>query len=264
MKADPEPRGSVPAAGTPSVSPAAIPPFPITIWDILLIAACGTVFIVLGAVGLGWLARSGQTGSTAWPAFDPTYAVLALEAVAIVASVYLFANLRRQLSWADIGLRPMTARQIRRAVIVGLFCFVVVTPILAGINALMNQPVISPQAPFVVGRDGFTWSRFLLMLALGGMIVPFAEELFFRGLVYTWMRGRLGVGSSVFASALVFGLAHVVFPMVAVGAFLVGLALALVYERNGTLWAPVAVHAVFNTLNLSVMFAGSAYIEAIT
>ncbi len=264
MKADPEPRGSVPAAGMRSPAAAAKPTFPITVWDILLIAVSGVAIIVLGVLLLGWLAPSGQVGGTGPLGIDPTYLVLALEAVAIVASVYLFAGLRRRLSWADIGLRPVTPRQIRRAVIVGLLCFAVVTPVLAGFNALMNEPVISPQAPLVVGRGGFTWTRFLLMLALGGMIVPFAEELFFRGLVYSWMRGRLGVGSSVFASALVFGLAHAVFPMVAIGAFLVGLALAFVYERNGTLWAPVAVHAVFNTLNLSVMFAGSAYIEAIT
>lgn len=264
MKADPEPRGSVPAAGMRSPATAAKPAFPITVWDIVAITVCIVAFIVLGVLLLGWLAPSGRVGGTGLPGFDPTFAVLALEAVAIVVSVYLFAGLRRRLGWADVGLRPVTARQIRRAVIAGLLCFAVVTPVLAGFNALMNEPVISPQAPLVVGRDGFTWTRFVLMLALGGMIVPFAEELFFRGIVYTWIRGRLGVGSSVFASALLFGGAHAVFPMVAIGAFLVGLALAFVYERTGTLWAPVVVHAVFNSVNLSVMFASSVYIDAIT
>lgn len=264
MTANPGSTGSVPAGGTRPVAAAPSPAFPITIWDILLIAVCGILLIVLGVVALGWLAGSGQNSASTSPTFDSTYAVLALEAVAIIASIYLFARLRRRLSWADIGLRPATASQIRRAIIVGLLCFVVVTPVLAGFNALMNEPIVSPQAPLVVGQGGFTWARFIIMLALGGMIVPFAEELFFRGIVYTWMRGRLGIWSSVFASALVFGVAHAVFPMVALGAFIVGLALAFVYERNGTLWAPVVVHAVFNTVNLSVMFAGSAYIEAIT
>ena len=153
MEDDPEPRGSVPAAGSPLPTAAAKQAFPITIWDILFIAVCGSFIIALGVLVLSWLAPSGRVGGPGSPSFDPTYAVLALEAVAIISSVFLFAGLRRRLGWADIGLRPVTRRQVRRAVIVGLLCFVVVTPVLAGFNALMNEPIISPQTPLVVGHS---------------------------------------------------------------------------------------------------------------
>lgn len=234
---------------------------PVTFLDIVLMAVGIGVLLVTGAGLLTLLANRG--GPEAAPPFDLTYAVLILEAAAIIASIALFAKWRRRISWSDLGLRPATLAQIRRAVVAGILCYIVVTPLLAGFNALLNEPIASPQAPFVVGQSGITVVRVALMLALGGLLVPFAEELFFRGVLYSWLRGRWGVGWSVFASAAVFGAAHAAFAMVAVGAFLVGVVLAVTYERSRTLWVPVTVHAVFNSVSLSVMFLGSAYIDTI-
>lgn len=236
--------------------------FPVTLWDIVFMVLLAAAVVLSGTIGLGWLASSGEEAGRGG-AFDLIYGVLALEVVAIFAAVSLFAKRRRRLSWADIGLRPPSGRIVRRAIIGGLLCFVVLTPIMAGVSSLLGEPGVSPQAPFVVGQ-GFTVPRYIAILLLGGGLIPLAEEVFFRGIVYQWMRKHWGPAASVMASAVVFGAAHAVFPLVAITAFLVGLVLALVYERSGTLWASVIVHAVFNSVSLSVMFLGSAYIEAIT
>lgn len=236
--------------------------FPVTLWDIVCMVLLAAAVVLSGTIGLGWLVSSGEEAGRGG-AFDLIYGVLALEVVAIFAAVSLFAKRRRRLSWADIGLRPPSGRIVRRAIIGGLLCFVVLTPIMAGVSSLLGEPGVSPQAPFVVGQ-GFTVPRYIAILLLGGGLIPLAEEVFFRGIVYQWMRKHWGPAASVMASAVVFGAAHAVFPLVAITAFLVGLVLALVYERSGTLWASVIVHAVFNSVSLSVMFLGSAYIEAIT
>lgn len=75
--------------------------------------------------------------------------------------------------------------------------------------------------------------------------VPLAEELLFRGVLYTWLR-RWGVAVAVAASSLTFGLLHglgVTFFTTTV----VGVICAFAYERSGSLWTAVVAHAMTNT-----------------
>lgn len=86
----------------------------------------------------------------------------------------------------------------------------------------------------------------LLLVISGGLLVPLAEEFLFRGLLYTYLR-RWGVLVAVSVSAVIFGLLHlsvVQFPL----HILSGVVLALLYERSGSLWPSVAMHATYNTL----------------
>lgn len=82
------------------------------------------------------------------------------------------------------------------------------------------------------------------------IFAPLAEELIFRGLVYTrFKRGlpqrRMGVFAAALISAVIFGALH--------GTLLqlfytvpMGLLLCFVYDRYGSLWASVLVHMAFN------------------
>ena len=47
----------------------------------------------------------------------------------------------------------------------------------------------------------------LPLLVTVGLLVPLAEEVIFRGVLYSWLR-RWGVALAVVVSALVFGLFH--------------------------------------------------------
>ncbi|HXF82450.1 MAG TPA: CPBP family glutamic-type intramembrane protease [bacterium] len=85
---------------------------------------------------------------------------------------------------------------------------------------------------------------FLLVCAL----VPVAEELFFRGFVYGALR-RWGVAAAALLSALFFAAVHnqiVHFLPI----FALGLILALLYERTGSLLPAMLVHAVNNVVAL--------------
>lgn len=97
-------------------------------------------------------------------------------------------------------------------------------------------------------------------LVLAAVFAPLAEEAFFRGMLYPALAGRLGVRAGIVLTALPFALLHAVEDLVEgdlAGAALVvglilplGLLLAWVYHRRGTLAAPVLVHAVFNLLGV--------------
>ena len=77
------------------------------------------------------------------------------------------------------------------------------------------------------------------------LLAPVFEELLFRGFLYRALRDLLTPGGAMVASALVFALIHLqpgnLLPLAALG-----FVLAWLYERSGTLWAPILVHATWN------------------
>ncbi len=77
------------------------------------------------------------------------------------------------------------------------------------------------------------------------VLAPFCEEVLFRGLIFPALKRKIGTGLAMGISAGLFALVHwhiQTFPPL----FLLGLGLAYLYQRTGTLAAPITLHAVFN------------------
>jgi membrane protease YdiL (CAAX protease family) len=94
-------------------------------------------------------------------------------------------------------------------------------------------------------------------LVLNGVVtvtlVPFAEELFFRGLGVRAL-GVLGGAVAVVATALAFALAHAI--VVALpGLFVFAAGLAWVRLRSASVWPGVVAHGVYNALVLALAVA---------
>lgn len=88
-----------------------------------------------------------------------------------------------------------------------------------------------------------------------GILAPMAEELAFRGLVYRRIRDYIDVKWAIIISSVLFGLYHgnvVQF----IYSSLLGVLLAVVYERYKTLWAPIVAHMAANTFSCIMEFAG--------
>jgi membrane protease YdiL (CAAX protease family) len=84
----------------------------------------------------------------------------------------------------------------------------------------------------------------VLVLVVGA---PVVEELFFRGLLLSALRHRLGAWWGAVLSSILFGLAHfepLQFPVLA----LFGLVLAALKLRTGRLGPNICAHAAFNAL----------------
>lgn len=78
---------------------------------------------------------------------------------------------------------------------------------------------------------------------------PVAEELIFRGCLYGMLRQVAGRLTALVVSSIVFAAIHGHVPSIP-GLLLLAAGLALLYERTGSLWAPVMVHAAFNALSI--------------
>ena len=84
----------------------------------------------------------------------------------------------------------------------------------------------------------------LAVVALA-LVGPLVEELLFRGLLTAAFRRRFGPIRTALLTAALFALAHVL-PRVIPPIFILGLALALVYERVGSTLPGILVHCLYN------------------
>ena len=84
------------------------------------------------------------------------------------------------------------------------------------------------------------------------LIGPLSEEIFFRGFLFPAMNKRWSLFPSALFSGFLFSLVH--FSIVVIISFtLLGMMLAYLYKKTGSLWASVACHAVFNGISVTLM-----------
>ncbi|NLJ37089.1 MAG: CPBP family intramembrane metalloprotease [candidate division WS1 bacterium] len=122
-------------------------------------------------------------------------------------------------------------------------------------QGLMNQslPVASPVMQ--LGMDLLERQdplSVVLYLALLGLAAPLVEELIFRGFVYAGLRRYLPPFTAVIISAGVFALMHLN-PMALVQLVVMGIILAVLYERSRSLIPCIVCHAVNNILAFAVI-----------
>ncbi len=85
------------------------------------------------------------------------------------------------------------------------------------------------------------WQAALYFLA-GGLLAPVAEEVFFRGLIYGFLR-RWGIAVALLMSMAFFVLAHSTGGSLPIPQVVGGIIFALAYELEDNLMVPVLIHA---------------------
>lgn len=83
------------------------------------------------------------------------------------------------------------------------------------------------------------------------LVGPIAEEMLFRGLIFTRLSRGLGITASVIASAVIFGIAHGNIVWTIYTAVL-GVILAVIYIYTRSIICPILVHSSFNLANYVV------------
>ena len=107
--------------------------------------------------------------------------------------------------------------------------------------------------------DGFVAALAFSLAAI--VVAPVAEEFFFRAFFYRALRNRLRVWSACLITSVVFAALHLQYvatPLVFVIIVLFAVGTCLVYEATGSLFAVIAIHAIFNTLATAGTDAGYA------
>jgi uncharacterized protein len=98
---------------------------------------------------------------------------------------------------------------------------------------------------------GVFWGSLFVIIC----IVPYVEELLYRGFLHTWLRNFLPRIVVIILNATLFAFAHFSFGQgsanfeIVGGLLIFSLFLDFLYERERTLWAPYFAHVCFNAVS---------------
>jgi membrane protease YdiL (CAAX protease family) len=220
--------------------------------DLLLYLLGGFgLFAAAGFVFRGSL-RQNSLASSSW--------VYALNVICFSGSVLIFGIWRKKIRPAELGIWPLRWRWswlgyavllvmalYPARIVLGLAAEVLVKGNLSGlVNSERTQVIVPP------GNLGI---NFIVTLFWVGLAAPFAEELYFRGALYSWFRDRSGrVWVGIVASTLLFSLGHADSAAVAASSLVLGAVNAWVFEKTHSIWASYAIHAINNSLAVVLVY----------
>jgi membrane protease YdiL (CAAX protease family) len=90
------------------------------------------------------------------------------------------------------------------------------------------------------------------VILMAVVVAPMAEEIIFRGYFYGVIRRFGGRIPALLTSSLLFAAIHVHLPSM-LGLGLLAMVLCLLYERTGSLWATMTMHAAFNATTIAAL-----------
>lgn len=194
--------------------------------------------------------------------------VLALQALIFASGPMVLIRYRYGVCLPEIGLKWLPSRKdVVRGVLWGGVALVVGAIVEAGLTwcltrwlprgvyASLSSVSSEMSIEHIVPGVRATRGALALLLLVGGLLVPFGEEVLFRGLIYNSAKRRLGVAGGLIVSAVVFALAHGG-PLLVLAIIPMGLLIAWVYERSGSLWTTVFLHATNNLVGLVAAYYG--------
>jgi len=98
----------------------------------------------------------------------------------------------------------------------------------------------------------FSTSWKLLAVVQAAVLAPLAEEVFFRGLLQSFLRRQLNSPRiAILIVSVIFAAMHHDQPQAIPALLALSLALGYNYERTGRLTSPILIHAIFNAVNIA-------------
>lgn len=171
------------------------------------------------------------------------YAVEITAITSIVALPFLIWMKKRDLKKETAaGIVPNKKAPLSKYILIAGISI----PLAIGLNNILT---LSNLAEYSVSYQEtaealYTPALWVQILCLG-MIVPIAEEYIFRGLIFKRMRRNSSPVRAIISSALFFGLYHGNSVQMIYGS-LCGLLLAYLYEKYGSMKAPIFAHMLMN------------------
>ena len=203
--------------------------------------------VYLGGLSLvDYAMREGERGETSWIMIG----TMAASVIALVGSGYVFGVRKHPQGWRAIDLRPTTRRWLLFAALLGVLFIPVNALVSSTVGAALDMPTTLPET---VQDGSFPVVEFLAVFFMTAIVVPIGEEIFFRGIIYRWLRDHAGFPMGLVVSSIAFGALHLAPPSV-VAISIMGALCALVYEWSGSLWPAVMIHSVNNGIVVIISY----------
>ena len=162
-------------------------------------------------------------------------------------SLLLLLRVWPHIGLADLGLRIPPAPRLALGVGLALW----------GISiAIANAQALAlgahPQTLVVAVAAHRGLEAFVLDIVSGAVVVPLVEELFFRAVIFTLLRQRMRFAYAAVISSAIFAVGHDVGSWIPV--FVLGVGLAVLYDRRHSLWTNALAHGAVNAISFALLF----------
>jgi len=171
--------------------------------------------------------------------------------VALVAVVYYVVVRPRIITWRDMGLTPAALAAAWRT---GLIAAPVLFVIAVAVELLLRSlGVQQTQLASLEWLRGVPFWQYALVVLCAAVLAPIAEEIYFRGYVFRAYLAQKGPLQAYLFSSLLFAVAHLNLPAL-VPIFCVGLFLAYLYHRTGSVLPGMIAHGFNNLVAFTALY----------
>ncbi|HEU4356221.1 MAG TPA: type II CAAX endopeptidase family protein [Actinomycetota bacterium] len=188
--------------------------------------------------------------------------VATVVAALVILGIIVFWLRHLHPRWVEVlGLPRRWFPDARAGAVFGLGLYVVVVFIVGAALVVLFQAVSgeSVEAPEQVSTS-LPPAGVVTTILYAVVLAPIGEELFFRGVLFRSIRDPHGFWAGGLASSIAFGSIHYI-PGPALDSLLLmsvmvftGLGLSYIYERRGSIVAPIAAHMMFNAIGLVLIY----------
>lgn len=197
----------------------------------------GTFFIGMAIVLAGELIIAAVTYHTAWPAIS----ILGVERLLVgILLLILFAGSKHGFSSIGVSHGRSMAHGVKRGLLWSACSGLAAMFLFAALFVMKISPLALIRTPLPAD-----FGPLLVFFLVGGLLGPVTEELFFRGIVYGYLR-RYGVILAVVGTTLIFVGAHSLRAGVPLPQIVGGVLFAVAYEVEGNLMVPIVIHVLGN------------------
>lgn len=174
----------------------------------------------------------------------------------IVQMLWLASSLA--VAWMTFpgGLRSglgLSARHWVADLVRAVVTYLAVLPLCIGARALMVlllPPTLIHIHPYLEALPALAPPWKLLLIFSAVVMAALSEELFFRGILQSFLRRHMKGWLAILIASAVFMMFHYSMVQDLPSLFLLAVALGYSYERTGRLLAPIVVHALFNAVSI--------------
>jgi len=235
----------------------------VTIWDLAIPLLGGGAAFIASGIGVAIMRRL-HPAAINIASLPRNFWYLHIFALLLYAAVLVFVvwRVRRKQGGLIAGLTPVPAGTLLGGAVSGSTFALL---FMATIGVLMSTHLIEFHPTSAeLALTPHTPPQMALALLSVAVFAPLAEEMYFRGLLLTWLDGKLGVIAAATISAVIFGVFHFRFRSHIGAEGLVLTAVLILFGamnavwaiRTRSLWPSILAHGFYNGTLMLLPFLG--------
>ncbi len=184
----------------------------------------------------------------------PLLAIAVVSLTSFVLTIFLAWWLtvhKYHINWSDLGLHYLSLTKILPFVFLTEVVVLFIINFYGQLVFIFTRAKI-PRQPVVelFGRSSFGLTLAALVVVV---LAPIGEEIFFRGFVFAGLKKYWGVAWGAVVSSAIFALFHLN-GLLFIPLFIIGVALAWLYEFSGSILPSIMLHIINNLLALTYIY----------